>query len=253
MGLYSINRRASVIGGTGFGGRQQAPLIARGQMFAGYDIPPAEVAELYKLFTQTGGTSWINRTNWFANKTCATWFGLTVAGGRVTAINIGGNNVIGRTGFSLKPFLKLASMSCPASGSVHPESYFGFDLVLSDLPASFVYLSSGYTQIVVSPGTGVMQCGGLYELRVYWPNRAEKPTPDVLIETLYANRMIFTHNAPSARLGDYNLAPTGIYQLADPPTTPYEKLYHLVNDPLGEGFRKWTITVAGPIVYTPPE
>lgn len=134
MGLYSINRRASVIGGTGFGGRQQAPLIARGQMFAGYDIPPQEVAELYKLFTQTGGQSWIDKTNWFENKTCATWFGLTVAGGRVTVISIKNNNMVGNTLFNPKPFAALTTIEVTSNA----------DLVLNltpeSLPQGFLYL-----------------------------------------------------------------------------------------------------------------
>lgn len=133
MGIERINRRSSIIGGTGLGGRQQSPLVARGPMFAGYDIPPQEVAELYKLYTQTGGANWLNKTNWFQNKTCANWYGLTVSGGRVTKIELPNNNLAGVTGFSPKPFSALTHLIANRDTS---NTTLSMRFAVSDLPAT---------------------------------------------------------------------------------------------------------------------
>ena len=63
-----------------------------------------------------------------------------------------------------------------------------------------------------------------------------------VLERIYADRQLFTHSAPVLNIGGTNPDPDGTYQLADPPTTPMEKAYHLVNDPKAEGFKKWAIT-----------
>ncbi|MDD5037102.1 MAG: hypothetical protein PHE55_20440 [Methylococcaceae bacterium] len=150
MGIERINRRASVIGGTGLGGRQQSPVVARGPMFAGYDIPPQEVAELYKLYTQTGGPSWINHTNWFENKQCATWYGLTVAGGRVTAIDLRDNNLAGVTSFSPKPFLALTHLYAHKSTS---NTTLSLRFALADLPASMQLFYAYATASLITGAT----------------------------------------------------------------------------------------------------
>jgi hypothetical protein len=116
-------------------------------MFAGYDIPPQEVAELYKLYTQTGGPSWIRKTNWFANKTCATWYGLTVAGGRVTQIDLRNNNLAGVTSFNPRPFSALQALYAYKDTS---NETLSMRFALADLPATMQRLHLHNTQSLIT-------------------------------------------------------------------------------------------------------
>jgi hypothetical protein len=116
----------------------------RTRRFSGYDIPPQEVAELYKLYTQTGGPSWINHTNWFANKQCSTWFGLTVAGGRVTVIDLRINNLAGVTGFSLRPFIALSKFYVFSNATLAMQSTF------SDFPEMLEEFYSYFSQSLIT-------------------------------------------------------------------------------------------------------
>ena len=68
---------------------------------------------------------------------------------------------------------------------------------------------------------------------------------DEIIDYVFLNRFDFTAGTPSFAVGGGNASPSGVYQLANPPTTGKEKIYWLVNDPLAEGFNKqtWTYTL----------
>lgn len=238
MGIERINRRSSIIGGTGLGGRQQSPLVARGPMFAGYDIPPQEVAELYKLYTQTGGPSWINNTNWFANKTCSTWYGLTVAGGRVTDIQLQNNNLAGMTNFSPKPFLALVGFRAyklTTNGSL----ILGFSL--SELPSLMRDVHTYGSASLITGGPIPMVATAVRQILLSATSQTAAIKNSV-IERIYADRALFTEAAHTLNING-GPALTGIYQAANPPTTPAEKAFSLVNDNLGEGFLKWGITL----------
>ena len=48
------------------------------------------------LYNSTGGTRWTNRTNWGSTEPLNTWYGVsTDTNGRVTELNLGGNNLVG--------------------------------------------------------------------------------------------------------------------------------------------------------------
>ena len=49
---------------------------------------------LAALYTSTNGTNWINRSNWLTSE-LSTWFGVTVADGRVTQLELPDNNLKG--------------------------------------------------------------------------------------------------------------------------------------------------------------
>lgn len=266
MGIERINRRSSIIGGTGLGGRQQSPLVARGPMFAGYDIPPQEVAELYKLYTQTGGPSWIKHTNWFENKTCATWFGLTVAGGRVTKISCFYNNLIGPVAnINWSSFAALIRVDLQGIGS-SPTNLLSGDISGWTYPNSLevieVHTNPNITGIIdlsrfpstmtafyghtcpllrcIGGGTSFNATGfGTLRLENMGSTADDKNS---IIERIYADRALFTNAAHTLNIYG-GPALTGTYQAANPPTTPAEKAFSLVNDNLGEGFLKWAITL----------
>lgn len=258
MGIERINRRSSIIGGTGLGGRQQSPLVARGPMFAGYDIPPQEVAELYKLYTQTGGPSWIDKTNWFANKQCATWYGLTVAGGKIDQIQLQNNNLIGVSSFVIAPFsalrvlyvysnvdfiwdLRSAGMSTKMQRITVYASKATFDFALSDLPAPFIALSNLSARGKVSGGDSPMKALAVQALAAQTTDM-DAASKDSIIERLYADRALFTYAGHTLNISG-GPALTGVYQASAAPSTPAEKAYALVNDPNGDGFLKWVITL----------
>lgn len=233
----------------------------RTRRFSGYDIPPQEVAELYKLFTQTGGPSWINHTNWFANKTCANWYGLTVAGGRVTKIELPNNNLAGMTNFSPKPFSALTILYAQKDSSNKTLSMrFGLaDLPatmqqmalyatqslitgsLADLPSTMQGLYLGLTQSLITGGASAMAAKGTVDIQIQ-STATDQAGIDDICNRIYTDRALFTKTAPKLNIGGTNPDPTGVYQTSANPATPLEKVYALVNDQNAEGFKKWAIT-----------
>jgi len=64
------------------------------------DMQPAECKALITLYDSTAGASWTNKSNWkFAGdttpRTACDWYGVSCAGGRVTALSMIGNNLNG--------------------------------------------------------------------------------------------------------------------------------------------------------------
>ncbi len=58
-------------------------------------VSPAERTALIALYNATDGPNWNNNTNWNTASTVDTWYGITVVGSHVTAIDIQGNNLTG--------------------------------------------------------------------------------------------------------------------------------------------------------------
>ena len=69
---------------------------------------------LVSLYNATDGQTWRINTNWLADNALSTWHGVTVTNGRVTSINVEGNNLSGKIppelgNLSLLTHLYLAS------------------------------------------------------------------------------------------------------------------------------------------------
>jgi len=62
------------------------------------DVPQSEGDALIWLYKNTNGPNWTNNTNWLQTHTVGNWFGVTVAGGHVTVVNLNTNNLIGNIG-----------------------------------------------------------------------------------------------------------------------------------------------------------
>ena len=60
------------------------------------EIPPAECDALVELFYDTQGQHWSNNENWLLTATPCTWHGVSCSNGRVTEINLVGNNLSGQ-------------------------------------------------------------------------------------------------------------------------------------------------------------
>ena len=73
-------------------------------------------------------------------------------------------------------------------------------------------------------------------------NAYSQANVDAFINAIWANKANFTYAAPSLDLlGGSNLAPSGVYQAANPPTTGLEKLYDLVNGNYTPAGPEWTV------------
>ena len=82
--------------------------LAHGGWVVPADIPAAEAAALKWLYYATGGDSWTTNTNWGLTATAANWHGITMAGGKVTKIELGANNLAGDvTSFAVDAFTTL--------------------------------------------------------------------------------------------------------------------------------------------------
>jgi hypothetical protein len=113
---------------------------------------------------------------------------------------------------------------------------------LSDVPAGVTILYA-YVAPSISP-VGIQHLTDISNIRIDSNNYSTAVVDSVLL-AMYNSRMGFTAAAPSLQIGGTNAAPSGTYQNADPPTTGLEYVYKLVNDPDGDGHRKWAISWTG--------
>lgn len=78
---------------------------------------------LVDLYDSTGGATWTNNTNWKSTNPIDTWYGITVAGGRVTGIALN-NNLVGIIPSSIGNLNELTSLEInqnSLSGSIPPQ------------------------------------------------------------------------------------------------------------------------------------
>ena len=83
------------------------------------DIPESESDALKWLFDNTGGEAWADKTNWGVDASADNWYGITVAGGKVTIIDLDANNLIGNVGsFAVDDFTGLLNLFLYSNASV---------------------------------------------------------------------------------------------------------------------------------------
>ena len=112
---------------------------------------------------------------------------------------------------------------------------------LAQLPAGMTTLHLGSTTSTITGGLTPLAARGIAETYMSSMSMTQAQVDDV-VSRLYTDRALFTAATPSLQIDGTNAAPTGLYQLTNPPVTGKEKIYWLVNDPLVENFRKWTVT-----------
>jgi hypothetical protein len=108
--------------------------IVRKPGFVPSDVPQAEVDALTWLYNNGGGISWTNATNWLSDPVVGNWYGVTVAGGHVTQLDLnnnGGSGNIGAWAIDDLPSLTILRL--------HKNSFSG-DLGGWTLPASLADL-----------------------------------------------------------------------------------------------------------------
>ncbi len=110
---------------------------------------------------------------------------------------------------------------------------------LASLPSGMTYLKLVNTHSTITGGTTPCLAKSI-DLYLTSMTMTQAQVDDV-IGRLFADRTTFTTRNNRLEIGGTNPDPSGVYQAANPPTTGLEKVYTLVNDNLGEGFKKWTI------------
>ncbi len=70
---------------------------------------------LVDLYNATGGANWTRRTNWLTGCTPCGWQGVTCTNGRVTSLNLIGNNLVGTLPASLSALTSLQSLELGAN------------------------------------------------------------------------------------------------------------------------------------------
>lgn len=147
-------------------------------------------------------------------------------------------------------FASGCSLSGGINGLVIPTAmqqlYLAFNQLTGDLsttsvPTAMRYLILNNNQFSAMPVFGASSNLRQYDAR---NNNLSQSAIDSIISNIYTNRAGFTYATPVIDIDGANAAPSGVYQLTNPPVTGKEKIYWLVNDPLSEGFNKqtWTYT-----------
>jgi hypothetical protein len=244
------------------------------------DVPKTESDALIALYNATNGPGWTNDTNWLTDPVVGNWFGVTVAGGHVTRLQLPNNNLNGSLATWSPDFLpSLTHLVFNNNGAL------GGDLNAWVLPLPLIYLYlndctftgdlgswalnaalqfmrihrntfSGNIGSWVIPvqmlqlyiygnafsGAPNINTNVLMRQYYYNDNGLVQADVDAVLLGIYNRRMAFTWPAPVLLIAGTNAAPSGIYQPACPPGTGHEYEFELENDSCGGGFILWTIT-----------
>ena len=76
--------------------------------------PVTDSLALISLYTSTNGNQWTNRTNW-RQGTIDTWFGISVSGQSITAVELPSNNLTGPVADQLVDILSLQTVNLSAN------------------------------------------------------------------------------------------------------------------------------------------
>lgn len=107
---YSFNPQQAgsyIFGVTAIRGTYESAMttLAPSGLFS--DVPDSEGIALMAFAESTGWESWTTNTDWMKTGTVGGWYGVTVSGGHVTAIDLSGNNLNGDMDTTLDDFSDL--------------------------------------------------------------------------------------------------------------------------------------------------
>ena len=208
--------------------------LAHGGWVTPTDIPASEAAALKVLYYATNGDNWTDNTGWGTDPVANNWYGVVVAGDKVTQINLNANNLVGNVaaGFSLVTFTGLTRFYMYLNPSLTG------DMSVWTLPASMQhYRVYGTGLSSFSPISAAL---GIRSYYAYDCALSQATVDAILLET-YTNWAAFTYATPVLWIDGTNAAPSGIYQDGDPPTTGKEYAFELENDPEATGNEVWDI------------
>jgi len=219
------------------------------------DVPQSEGDALIWLYKATNGPSWTNHTNWLQTHTVGNWFGVTVAGGHVTQVQVSNNNLVGNVGgfpIANLPLMQrlylnanavlgdISSWTLPAPMVALLLHGTGLSGNTSGwvLPAPQQYLQLNNTSLSGTPDISGNTAMGTYN---YYDCALSQANVDAVLLSIYNRRASFTNATPDLLIAGTNAAPSGVYADEDPPVTGKGMAFELVNDPEAEGFNVWTV------------
>jgi hypothetical protein len=158
------------------------------------------------LYWLTDGANWTDNTNWITGEFASDWFGVTVAGGRVTGISLGVNNLSGDitdwvmptaielltlgnnpitgdlSGWTLAPTMETLALGNTPGFTGDVSSWWTYGL-----PSGLIYFGLNGTNLSGDVSNMVMP-SGLEKLFMYFANFTGSVTNWVLpftLDTLY--------------------------------------------------------------------
>ena len=254
-------------------------LLLFGGGFTPADIPQAEADALVWLYDHTDGANWTDNTGWLSDTTVGNWYGVTVAGGHVTRVQLQSNGLSGNIGnFAVDDLPSLTylwfyttSVSGDISGWVLPSTLLdlrfnttsvsgdisGWTIPpsMKDFRAKITSLSGDLSTLVfpasiesvqlnltsVTAGPDMSGATGLRDYQIQDCSLSQAAV-DAIVQEIYDNWAAYTYATPAVNVGGTNAAPSGTYQDGDPPTTGKEYIYEIVVDPESTGNETWTVT-----------
>lgn len=114
------------------------------------DIPADEAAALLAFYEATGGDNWTDNTGWGTSATANDWYGVTVSGGHVTAID---TETIGLTGSD------LATTDSATMATLLDMGLFTYQIGAGRTYETFALLTAGVT---LQPGDIISGGGGTF-------------------------------------------------------------------------------------------
>jgi len=239
--------------------------------FSPADVPKTEANALIRLYHATDGPNWTDNTNWLTDPAVGNWYGITVAGGHVTGIDLNGNNLSGDASNILDPLqgnltsLHLYSNSLTGIDVSALISLTDLRVQVNSIPvldvsalvsltilrchfnslntldvsalASLVGLRCDHNSISTLDVSGVadeisyIDCSG---------NGMAQAAVDTIIGDIWSRRDDWTDATPELNVGGTNATPTGTYQDGYPlPLDELEMVHDLINDDAGAGIQTW--------------
>ncbi|HSH05628.1 MAG TPA: leucine-rich repeat domain-containing protein [Anaerolineae bacterium] len=98
-----------------------APLATDCQNVVGATVD--ECQALLSIYGEMGGTAWITQTGWAQTNTPCSWYGVGCAGGRVTSLHLGSNNLTGTIPSAIGDLTALVGLHLPDNQitAIHPN------------------------------------------------------------------------------------------------------------------------------------
>ena len=227
------------------------------------DISIAEATALRWLYDNTDGDNWTTNTNWGTTATANDWYGVTVAGGKVTTINLNSNNLVGNIGaWAIDAFTAIfacylhtnASMIGDCTSWAPPSTLGNFRMYSTgltgvmtgwDFGAAMVQFHMHTTSLKGCPSFSSAVAPAVVHLQDTGNTQAQV---DAILLDLY-NRWAtgnLTDATPVLYVGgDPQGTPSGAYADEDPPTTGLGAAYEVTQDPEATGYIKWEIRYRG--------